>query len=64
MVTRDALCLAIVIFPDEVGKRNFYNDISMGTYSAWLMEIDTYQEVVKKMYLLLLLLGMYLSLDR
>ena len=60
MVTRDVVCLAA----DEVGKTNFYYYMYSwggGIYSVWLVAIDNYIKVVKKMYFLFLFLRMYAS---
>ena len=64
MITRDTLCVETDIFPDEVGKKTFFFYIQVVIYSVWLKAIDTSPEVVKKMCLLLVLLGMFLSVDR
>ena len=66
MVTSDTVCLATDIFPDEVGKQKFLLLHLDGYLFIWMvsMAIGTYREVVKNMYFLLLLLGMYLSVDR
>ena len=45
MVTRNALCQAIDIFPGEEGKRNIYYYTWVGIYFIWLMAVDTYTEV-------------------
>ena len=58
MVTRNMPHLVIVIFSDEVVKITFLPlYLDMYLFSV-VLAIDTYAEVVKKMYFLLLLLGM------
>ena len=52
------------IFSDETVKMTFLYCVWIGIYSLWLVAIDTYPEVIKKMYFLLLLLGMQLCPDR
>ena len=40
-----------------IKNKNFYYCVQIGIYSVQLLAIDTYLEVVKKMYSLLQLLG-------
>ena len=59
MVTRDALCLIIDIFPDEEGKKKLLLHLS----GYHLFSVAHGNEMLsQKMYFILLLLGMYLSL--
>ena len=47
-----------MIYSQMCRKKYFYYYIWVGIYSVWLMAVNTYPEVVQKMYFLLLLLGM------
>ena len=52
------MALVIVIFSDEVVKMKiYYYDDWIGIYSVWLVAIDTYLEVIKKIYFLLTITG-------
>ena len=58
-VARDALCLAIDIFPDEEGKKKYL----LLHLDGYLFSVAHGTEILsQKMYFILLLLGMYLSL--
>ena len=63
-VTIHVLFPEIDIFPDEVLKMKFYYYVGLGIYALWFIAIDTYPEVVKKIYFSLLSLRMYLYPDR
>ena len=58
MVTRNITCLVIIMLSDEIVKMKFFYYVSIGIYSVWLMAIEIYPDVVKRMYFLLLLLRM------
>ena len=53
MVTKDTRSLEIDTFSDEVGKIKFLL-LPLDRYSVWLVTTDTYPEVVKEKYFLLL----------
>ena len=44
----------IYIYSDEVLKMKFYCCVELGIYALWFIAIDTYPEVVKKIYFSLL----------